>query len=87
MTALVESIHSLGTHIYEIHKDACTVKEDDLSFSTFSFKLCPKSHDEALDLLIKAEKEIDKLAKADSKPNMIQRTPRLLPSGSKLWPC
>lgn len=51
---LVESINTLGSYIFEIHKEACGVKEDDLSFSSFSFKKQPKSSDEVVEIFLKA---------------------------------
>jgi len=42
---LVESINTLGAYIYDLHKESCSVKEDDLSFSTFSFKKNIKMND------------------------------------------
>jgi hypothetical protein len=64
LTPLVESIHTLGTHIYDLHKESCSVKEDDLSFSTFSFKEQVKSHEEVSTLFLAAEKELEALIKA-----------------------
>ena len=55
---LVESINTFGSSIYEIHKEACSIKEDDLSFSTFSFKRKVKNHEEIAAMFLVAEKEL-----------------------------
>ena len=56
MSALVESINTLGMYIYELHKNACSLKEDDLNITTFAFKKVVLSNDEVCELLLKAEK-------------------------------
>lgn len=56
--ALVESINSFGMYVYELHKNASSMKEDDLNISTFAFRKVVKSHDEVSELLLKAEKEV-----------------------------
>lgn len=58
MTPLVESVNTLGTYIYEIHKESCSVKEDDLSFSTLSFRKDIKTTDQVIDIFLKSEKEL-----------------------------
>jgi len=52
----MESINTFGAYIHDIHKDSCSVKDDDLSFSTFSFKKSTKSNEEVIELFLKAEK-------------------------------
>lgn len=58
MAPLVESINTFGCSIYDIHKEACSIKEDDISFSTFSFKRKVKNHDEVAAMFLVAEKEL-----------------------------
>jgi hypothetical protein len=57
---LIESINSLGnyldykgSYIYELHKEACSIKDDDLGLSTFSYSTNLKTHDEVAQLLLK----------------------------------
>ncbi len=64
MTPLVESINTLGSYIFDIHKESCSVKEDDLSFSTFSFRKDIKTTDQAIELFLKSEKELEGIIKA-----------------------
>lgn len=58
MAPLVESINTLGTYIYEIHKDSCSVKEDDLSFSSLSYRRDIKTTDQVIEIFLKSEKEV-----------------------------
>jgi hypothetical protein len=45
---LVESVHTLGRYIQELHRDSCSVKEDDLSFATATFKTSSLPHDQVI---------------------------------------
>lgn len=58
-TALIESVHSLGAHIFETAKSAGQIKEDDVSISGFSFSRHLKSHEEVSELLLQAEKKFE----------------------------
>ena len=58
MNALTQSIQTLGNHIYDIMKQSCSVKEDDVNISIFSFSKQTKTHDEVVDLIIQAEKKV-----------------------------
>lgn len=59
MGALTESINTLGKHIYEVVKQSCSIKEDDISISIFSFSNRSKTHDEVVELLLQAEKKVE----------------------------
>jgi hypothetical protein len=82
---LVESINTLGTYIFEIHKESCSVKEDDLSFSTFSFRKDIKTTDQAIELFLKSEKELEGIIKAGKGILMQKRTKPLNYKGNSCW--
>ena len=48
LSPLLESISTLGAFIYDLHKESCSIKDDDMGFSTFSFKKDTKSNDEVI---------------------------------------
>ena len=45
LSALVESINTFGMYVFDLHKNACSLKEDDLNISTFAFKKVVNSND------------------------------------------
>lgn len=58
-TALIESIHGFGTHVFELTKLSGSIKEDDINLSGFSFSKHVKSHDEICELLLQAQKKFE----------------------------
>ena len=58
MNALSQSVQTLGSHIYAVLKQSCSIKEDDSNISVFSFTSKVKTHDEVMELLIQAEKKM-----------------------------
>lgn len=58
-TALIESIHSLGSYFFELIKQAGTIKEDDVTIPGFSFSRFLKTHDEVSELILQAEKKFE----------------------------
>jgi hypothetical protein len=49
---LIESINSLGTHIYDLMRQAGTFKEDDITLPTFSFSSKSKPHQEIIEQIL-----------------------------------
>jgi hypothetical protein len=49
---LIESINCLGSHIYDLMKQAGTFKEDDITLPTFSFSIRSKSHNEIIEQIL-----------------------------------
>ena len=59
MKPLVHSINCFGTYIYELVKGSCSVKEDDINLSSFSFDKDHESNQNIIDMLLQAEKKLE----------------------------
>lgn len=54
MQPLVHSVNCFGAYLYELVKSSCSVKEDDINLSSFSFDKNHESNQNIIDMLLQA---------------------------------
>lgn len=59
METLLASINCIGKYIYDMHKESCSIKEDDLGLSSFSFSRNTKPNEEIIERFIVLEKKLE----------------------------